>query len=193
MSFAVQITVNEREELMDTNRSFGTSQSTNDWRMPSGFEVESASLHTPTVVVTEPAPLSAAEKVAGKLNELKSRAAEAVSSVRSAVNGKVDEVKPMVAGVRDQLENKAIAMRNQVEAKATMLRADVETRVDSLKENAEAQLTHLQQDVRSNPMKWAGISAGAGIGIGLVSRWMHHRSKVRARQTPQVLIIEAAC
>lgn len=178
---------------MDTNRSFGTSQNTTDWRMPSGFEVESAALHSPTVVVVEPAPLTTAEKVSGKLNELKSRAADAVSSVRNALNDKVEEVKPMVAGVRDQMESKAVTMRNQVGAKATMLRADVETRIDTLKETAESQLTHLQQDVRSNPMKWAGISAGAGIGIGLVSRWMHHRAKVRARQTPQVLIIEAAC
>lgn len=178
---------------MDTNRSFGTSESNNDWRMPSGFEVESASLRTPDVVVTEPTPLSAAEKVTGKLHELKSRASEAVSSVRGALHEKGDEVKPMVAGVRDQMESKVVTMRNQIEAKATMLRADVETRIDSLKENAEAQVTHFQQDVRSNPMKWAGISAGAGIGIGLISRWMHHRSKVRARRTPQVLIIEAAC
>lgn len=188
---------------MDTNRSFGTSQNTTDWRMPSGFEVESAALHSPTVVV-EPSPLTTAEKVSGKLNELKSRATEAVSSMRSALNHKVEEVKPMVAGVRDQMESKAVSMRNQVEAKAmtmrnqveakaTMIRADVETRIDTLKEEAESQLTHLQEDVRTNPMKWAGISAGAGIGIGLVSRWMHHRSKVRARQTPQVLIIEAAC
>ena len=182
---------------MDTNRSFGTSQNTNDWRMPSGFEVESASLHTPSVTVIEPAPLSAAEKVTSTLNELKSRATEAVSSVRTAINEKVDEVKPIVAarvsGVVDQMESKAVTMRNQVEAKATMMRADVETRIDTLKENAEAQMTHLQQDVRMNPMKWAGISAGAGLGIGLVSRWMHHRTKVRARHTPQVLIIEAAC
>jgi ElaB/YqjD/DUF883 family membrane-anchored ribosome-binding protein len=183
---------------MDTNRSFGTSQNTNDWRMPSGFEVESATLRTPVVTVTEPAPLSVTEKATNKLNELKTRAADAVSSVRGAIHDKVEDVRPIVAarvsGVRNDLESKAVTMRNQVEAKATMLRADVETRIDTLKESAEAQVTHLQQDVRSNPMKWAGISAGAGIGIGLISRWMHHRAKVRARHTPQqVLIIEAAC
>lgn len=177
---------------MDTNRSFGTSQSTNDWRMPSGYEVEPATLHTPTVVVLEPAPLSVSEKITGKLNELKSRTTEAVSSMRSAMNAKVEEMKPMVAGMRDQAESKVVTMRNQAEAKAMMLRADVETRIDTLKENAETQLTQLQQDVRTNPMKWAGISAGAGVGLGLISRWMHHRAKVRARQMPQVLIIEAA-
>jgi hypothetical protein len=42
---------------MDTNRSFGTSQDTNDWRMPGGFDAEAVMLHTtPDVVITEASP-----------------------------------------------------------------------------------------------------------------------------------------
>jgi len=181
---------------MDTNRSFETWKNTPDPVMPVVL------VETETVRVIEPGPLTATGKVTRKLNELKSQATDQVDAVKRTLQEKVDEVKPIVTSkvnsvtskvnsVRDQLDSKVVTMRNQVEAKATMLRTDVETRVGALKSKAEMELTSLRDDVRTNPIKWAGISAGAGMGIGLVSRWMHHRAKVNARRVPQIVIIES--
>ncbi|MEA2325877.1 MAG: hypothetical protein QOE68_836, partial [Thermoanaerobaculia bacterium] len=45
--------------------------------------------------------------------------------------------------------------------------------------------------LHGNPTKWAGIAAGAGLGIGLIGRFLHHRA--HHRHMPAVVIIEAAC
>jgi hypothetical protein len=45
--------------------------------------------------------------------------------------------------------------------------------------------------MRGNPTRWAGIAAGAGLGIGLIGRFLQHRA--HRRTMPTVVIIEAAC
>ena len=47
----------------------------------------------------------------------------------------------------------------------------------------------LQRSMRTSPMKWAGIAAGAGLAIGLIGRI----ARARKAQRPMLVVIEQAC
>jgi ElaB/YqjD/DUF883 family membrane-anchored ribosome-binding protein len=61
----------------------------------------------------------------------------------------------------------------------------------SIKQRVNAMTMKANDSMRGNPAKWAGIAAGAGLGIGLIGRFLHHRA--HHRHVPTVIIIEAAC
>src|SRR6266576_951229 len=42
-----------------------------------------------------------------------------------------------------------------------------------------------QQQLRSNPKKWVGIAAGAGVVLGLAGRYLRHRA-----HKPHLVIVE---
>ncbi len=49
---------------------------------------------------------------------------------------------------------------------------------------------NLQNEMRSDPIKWGGIAAAAGFGLGLLGRYLRYRAKVKKR--PAFYIIEDA-
>jgi hypothetical protein len=48
----------------------------------------------------------------------------------------------------------------------------------------------VRNKLREHPARWAGIAAGAGLGTGLLGRFLRHRT--RRRRGPAIVIIEAA-
>jgi hypothetical protein len=48
----------------------------------------------------------------------------------------------------------------------------------------------VKSKLRGNPVRWTGIAAGAGLGAGLLGRFLRHRA--RRRRGSAIVIIEAA-
>jgi ElaB/YqjD/DUF883 family membrane-anchored ribosome-binding protein len=187
-------------------------------RTPSGFEVESATLKVPveTIVVTPMESSSSSsmsspshgtmEKVASTMSGWKSRGMDAVQQVRHTVTEKVAELTPVVTAKMDSVRNDTTRAVANANTKMSHMRTELKIRwanwrygatqsvngmTESVKSGASGSMSKLQSDVTGNPMKWAGISAGAGLGIGMISRWMHHRHKYH--RPPQVVIVRSAC
>jgi len=75
-----------------------------------------------------------------------------------------------------------------MDAVASMKRT-MSTRSAEVRRTVAAKAAGVQQNMRGNPAKWAGIMTGAGIGLGLVGRYLRRRS--RLRNMPRLVIIEA--
>ena len=116
---------------------------THDVKLPSGWEVESATLHP---------PMSDRSGMRARLETLKSRGLTKVQRVRNLTS------------------ERGLAVRD----------------------GAKSQVTKLQSSMSSNAMLWAGIAAATGLGLGLLGRVAHWRSKQR-RVMPDLVIIEARC
>jgi hypothetical protein len=62
---------------------------------------------------------------------------------------------------------------------------ETHSRLDALKQAGPK----LEEQFRSNPKKWAGIAAGAGIALGLAGRYLRHRA-----HRPRLVVVETtAC
>ena len=57
-----------------------------------------------------------------------------------------------------------------------------------IKDSVKQLRPKLEQQLRSNPKKWAGIAAGAGLLLGLAGRYLRHRA-----HKPHLVIVEGAC
>lgn len=135
-----------------------------DLELPSGFEVESARLNPPVTQVSGPGSgLPERSGVRGRLDAWKSRGLS-----------KVHDIQRMVS------------------ERSTAARGSLVDATHSVRDGAKLKLHEVQSSMRSNPMKWAGIAAGAGFGIGLLGRVARWRSAHR-RVMPDLVIIESSC
>lgn len=89
----------------------------------------------------------------------KDKAMSKVGSVRSSISDKLATVKPKVDETMSTVKPRARQMWQRVSTKAN-------------------QLGH-------NPAVLGGIAAGAGLGLGLLGRWMRHRA-----HAPTLVVIE---
>ena len=49
-------------------------------------------------------------------------------------------------------------------------------------------MENIRDAMRRDPMKWAGIAAASGLGLGFLGRYLRYRARVRKR--PQLFVIE---
>lgn len=140
---------------------------TRDLQLPSGCEVGAATLH-PHVHdhvhhMETGVTLPESSGMRGKLDSIKSRGLS-----------KVHDIQRMA-------RERSVAMKGSLTTAQT-----------SMRHGAQTQVTKMNDSMKTNPMKWAGIAAGAGFGIGLIGRFAHWRSKQRNRM-PALVIIESGC
>ena len=129
---------------------------TRELQMPSGCEVESATLHP-----VETLPVLSGMR--GKLDGLKSRGLSKVHDIQRVVN------------------DRGTAMKGSLVRSRTAMR-----------DGAKSQVSRMQDSMRTTPMLWAGVAAGAGFGLGLLGRIASWRSRQKQMQ-PSLVIIETSC
>jgi hypothetical protein len=91
-------------------------------------------------------------------------------------------------GLRSRLDD----WKSRGAKKVALWRQNVVTKSNATRRTMAGVGPKLQSQMRSDPKKWAGIAAGAGVVLGLTGRYLRHRAHMRARM-PQVVIIEGAC
>ena len=140
---------------------------TRDLQLPSGCEVGAATLH-PHVHehvhdVGTSVTLPESSGMRGKLDSIKSRGLSKVHDIQR------------------------MARERSVAVKGSLTTAQ-----NSMRDGARTQVTKMNDSMKTSPMKWAGIAAGAGFALGLSGRLMRSRMKSR-RMMPNLIIIEGAC
>jgi hypothetical protein len=65
----------------------------------------------------------------------------------------------------------------------------MEAWIENLTRRLNALSVNANHALRENPAKWSGIATGAGLGIGLLSRFLRRRSHRRRRSA--IIIIDA--
>lgn len=174
--------------------------------VPSGLEVESATFHMPVAATCS----STSSGVKAKMNDLATKGTETVTQWKQNLNDKYSEMKPVVmdkidtmrtttmervAEVKSTVNSRVADLKVTANEKMAELKVTANEKMTALRTDAELRATEVQSDMRVNPMKWAGIAAGTGFGLGLIARIMDHRKHkhVRRHNVPQLVIIESSC
>lgn len=156
-----------------------------DLKMPSGSEVEAATIHSPTSPVSS---VTVVMPERSAIEENMSQIREKLASLRTQGRMKLHEV-------QHTLEEKSAVMKSSVQRSVSTAKSTMQQSMMTAKSSMHTGLNDVQADMKVNPMKWAGIAAGSGFAIGLIGRFMHWRNKHQHHHTgmPQLVIIERAC
>lgn len=67
-----------------------------------------------------------------------------------------------------------------------------ESKLNAVKNSVRVKSSQAQRSLREHPAKWTGIAIGAGVGAGLLGRYLLHRAH-STREMPDVIVIGGAC
>jgi ElaB/YqjD/DUF883 family membrane-anchored ribosome-binding protein len=88
-------------------------------------------------------------------------------------------------------KERVASLRCEIQSRGRAKVNDARVAVAGLKPRVNAIALNAKSSLGANPAKWAGIAVGAGLGVGLIGRFLHQRA--HHRRMPAVVIIEAAC
>jgi ElaB/YqjD/DUF883 family membrane-anchored ribosome-binding protein len=90
-------------------------------------------------------------------------------------------------------KDKLTALPAQVKSTCVTKLGSVKTRTAEIKPMVAARARNLssgvQQQLRAKPAMWAGVAAGAGLGLGIMGRIM--RNRMHRDVIPTLIIVEA--
>ena len=99
-----------------------------------------------------------------------------------------DVSSPVRTGFRgklDTLKSRGVSKVHDVQSSLSNVKV-------SVREGVSDQMTRTQTSMKTKPMLWAGVAAGAGFALGLAGRIADSR-RSRRRMYPDVVIIDATC
>ncbi|HEX7809842.1 MAG TPA: hypothetical protein VF608_13995 [Thermoanaerobaculia bacterium] len=99
---------------------------------------------------------------------------------------------PERSGMRGKLETLKSQSLSKVEQVKSNVTRSVAVMKSNVRDQTSARMSDLEASMRSSPMKWAGIAAGTGFGLGLIGRFVHWRNKSQ-RMMPSLVVIERSC
>ena len=91
----------------------------------------------------------------------------------------------------DNLMEKFDSLRCEINDRVEELKPKARQRMMTMRDNVKGRIDGLQSRMKSNPGKWAGIAAGAGLGAGIIGRILRHRARMRSEDLPQIVIVGA--
>lgn len=160
---------------MNTNQnvSYGSGP-----KVHSGCEVGVASFHG-DVVGMHPIQAEADSGLKSKLEHLRERSVARVHEVQRTIADRS-------ADVRETVQQRSALVKRNMQRKLV-------TTKSSVRRNVDERMVRMENSMRMQPMKWAGIAAASGFALGMIGRVAQWRSKQKNRYTPQLVIIETSC
>jgi ElaB/YqjD/DUF883 family membrane-anchored ribosome-binding protein len=154
---------------MDNYRSSNVLTDPMEVRVPSGLEVESATLIFPGNGGQHTSGLTEEASWKSRLSALRDRG---------------------LTSLRDHSRSSIATLRRGVTTRVNTLKPMMTSRVDTVRAGVRSRLDAVDNRMRANPAKWAGIAAGAGLLLGMTGRVMRGRSRHHHHPTG-ILVIES--
>ena len=94
--------------------------------------------------------------------------------------------------IRTSNSSKLSSMRDSVSSRLATIKPEAKRRIENVRSSVRGSALKAKTSLREHPAKWSGVAVGAGIGAGLLGRYLLHRSH-NHRELPDVIVIGGVC